>query len=205
MGRRANECSSSDRTPTTRQPTPDGIFHQAGALSLFLILLASTAGAAGPVASMSATQTLTATIAPIGKVSVPATVRMTAAAGKFTSYSASLTIQYRVRTTVLGAGNISLLVTSDFLPAGGPTVAAGSLQYSCGSADLGTPCKGTQVASTQTQTPVLALPVRACTGGAGGCSAVDPNSVTINFTLPDDPGYATGSYSAQLTFIISST
>jgi hypothetical protein len=156
-------------------------------------------------ATGSATQGLTAVIYPAAKLSVPASAGMTAASGKFDSFHVSLAISYRVRSTPLGGGSITVQVTSDFSPKGGPSAAAGALLYSCASASLGTPCAGTQVASANSQTPVLAIPARACTGGGGACSTLDPNSVTVNFMLPDDPGYATGSYSAQLTFVISST
>jgi len=164
--------------------------------------LGPSSGATG-----SATQGLTAVIYPAAKLSVPASVGMTAASGKFSSFQASLPISYRVRSTAMGGGNIAVQVTSDFSPTGGPSAGAGAgaLMYSCASASLGTPCAGTQVAAPNSQTPVLAIPAGACTGGGGACSPLDPNSVTINFTLSDDPGYATGSYSAQLTFVISST
>jgi len=64
---------------------------------------------------------------------------------------------------------------------------------------------GTQVAGTHAQTPVVAIPAGVCTGGGGACSSADPNGVTINFSLADDPDYLTAAYSAQLTFVISAT
>ena len=161
----------------------------------------------GPVsgATGSATQSLTALLYPAAKLSVPATVGMTAASGKFSSFQASLPISYRVRTSAHGGGTISVQVTSDFSPPGGPSAGSGALLYSCGSASLGTPCSGTQVAATNSQTPILSLPAAACTGNGGFCRSQDPNAMTILFTLPDDPSYTTGSYSAQLTFVISAT
>ena len=59
--------------------------------------------------------------------------------------------------------------------------------------------------SSTGQTLVVVIPGQACTGGGGACSSADPNSVSINFVLSNDPGYQTGTYSAQLTFTISAT
>ena len=156
-------------------------------------------------ATASTTQNLNALIYAIGKLSVPASVAMSPNVNKFSPFSASLPVSYRGRTTPTGGGNITVQVTSDFSPAGGPSATAGTLTYTCGSASLGTPCSGTQTASTTLQTPVLTLPASACTGGGGACSAQDPNSISLSFSLTDDPGYTTGSYSAKLTFIISAT
>ena len=153
----------------------------------------------------SVNQTLNAALSPIAKLSVPASLILTAGATKFAPFSGTLGVNYRARTTPGGSGTITLRVTSDFLPAGGPSAAAAALSYTCGSASLGTPCSGTQTASTTLQTPVLNLPASRCTGGGGPCSASDPASLNLNLTLTDNPGYATGSYSAQLTFTISAT
>ena len=156
-------------------------------------------------ATGSATQRLAAILHPAAELSVPASVVMTRSGGKFNTFQAAVTVNYRVRTTAGGAAGITVQVTSDFSPSGGPAAQAGDLQYSCGGATLGKACAGTQAAAVGLQTPILALTGAACTGGGGACSSQDPNSVTVNFTLPDDPGYSTGSYSAQLTFIISAT
>jgi hypothetical protein len=156
-------------------------------------------------ATASTTQNLNALIHAIGKLSVPASVAMTPNVNKFSPFSASLPVSYRARSTSAGGGAITVRVTSDFSPTGGPSAAAAALTYTCASATLGTPCSGTQTASTILQTPVLTLPASACTGGGGACSAQDPNTVNLSFSLADDPGYATGSYSAKLTFTISAT
>jgi len=150
-------------------------------------------------------QTLNATLQPIAKLSVPTSLSLVAGVTPFAPFSGTLAISYRARTTPGGSGTITVRVVSDFLPAGGPSVAAAALSYTCGSASLGTPCAGTQTASTSVQTPVLTLPSSACTGGGGSCSASDPATVNLNLTLTNNPGYGTGSYSAQLTFTISAT
>jgi hypothetical protein len=152
------------------------------------------------------TQTLNAVLDPIAKLSVPSSVSMIANVTQFSPFSASLTVSYRVRTTPTGTGgSVTMKVSSDFTPAGGPSVGSGTLTYTCGSATIGTPCSGTQTASTTTQTPVLTLPASACTGGGGACSTQNPNTVGLSFSLTDDPGYVTGTYSATLTFVISAT
>lgn len=171
------------------------------------LLVAALAIGNGIGGTGSLNQTLNATLSPIAKLSVPASLNLTAGATKFAPFSGTLAISYRARTTPTptGTGTITVQVSSDFLPTGGPSAAAAALSYTCGSATLGTPCSGTQTASTTVQTPVLTLPSSACTGGGGACSASNPASLNLNLTLTDDPGYATGSYSAQLKFTISAT
>jgi len=152
-----------------------------------------------------ATQTLNATISPVGGLVLPGSTTLKAVGTTFQPFTGTLAVSYEVRTTPTGSGSITLQVTSDFTPAGGPSVSTGVLTYTCSGATLGTPCSGTRTASTTTQTPVLTVPASACTGGGGACSGQDPNTVNLNFTLTDDPGYATGSYSATVTFTISAT
>lgn len=151
------------------------------------------------------TQSLSATVYPVGSISVPATAVLTTSATKFQPFSGSVMLNYRSRTTPVGGGNITLSVTSDFAPPGGPSVAVGALAYTCSGSTLGAACSGAQTASTTFQTPVLTLPAAACTGGGGACSSQNPNSVNLTFILADDPGYATGTYSARVTFTISAT
>src|ERR1035438_1779355 len=158
-----------------------------------------------PGATGTATQTLNAMIYPIAKLSAPASVSLTSGGTQFNPFQGSVPITFRARSTPAGGGTMTLQVTSDFAPAGGPSAASGALTYTCSSANLGTACSGAQTASTTLQTPVLTLPASACTGGGGACSAQDPNSLTLNFTVVDDPRYDTGSYSAKVTFIISAT
>lgn len=152
--------------------------------------------------SVTVTQTLSATINPIGKVSVPAAATLSSAGVTFNVYTASLAVRYRVRTAT--GGTITLRVTSDFAP-GGPSAAAGDLVYTCIAATLGSPCSGAITASTSGSTPVLTLPAAACTGGGAPCSTTDPNLIQVNFTLKNNPTTATGSYAATIQFTISAT
>jgi hypothetical protein len=153
-----------------------------------------------------ATETLSATLSPVGALTTPATATLSSGSTTFQPYTGTVAVSYLVRTTPTGTGGtITLQVTSDFSPTGGPSAASGALTYVCGSASLGTACSGTQIASTTTSTPVLTVPKSACTGGGGSCSSQNPNSVSTTFTLVDSPVYPTGTYSANVTFTISAT
>jgi hypothetical protein len=167
-------------------------------LSLLLMLPLMAAAGTGVT-----TQTLTATVNPAWRLSAPASVAMAGGPNPFQPFRATFPVSYQVRTTPSGSGSITLRVTSDFSPSGGPTSVAGGLTYTCGAAGLGAACSGTQTASTSSQTPVVTLPASACTGGGGVCSNQDPNSLNLTFVLTDDPQYKTGSYSATITFTIS--
>lgn len=162
-------------------------------------------GSCGPVTanSVTLTQSVSAQIAPTAKLSVPPSIPLTAAGAAFQPFSGTLILSYRVRSAQAGSGTITLQVTSDFSPRGGPSAAAGALTYSCGGSTLGAPCTGRQTAATTVQNPVLVLPPAACTGEGSGCSGRDPNSIEVHFTLANDSGTPTGSYSAQITFVIS--
>ena len=150
-----------------------------------------------------ATETLSATLTPVGALSAPATATLSKSLTSFQPFTATVPVNYQVRTTPTGSGAITLQVASDFSPTGGPTAASGALSYVCSGANLGTACSGTQTASTTTSTPVLTVPASACTGGGGSCSSQNPNSMSLTFTLIDSPVYPTGTYSANITFTIS--
>jgi hypothetical protein len=153
-----------------------------------------------------ATETLSATLSPVGSLTTPATAALSSGSTTFQPFTGSVAVSYEVRTTPTGTGGtITLKVASDFSPSGGPTAASGALTYVCSSANLGTACSGAQTASTTTSTPVLTVPASACTGGGGVCSSQNPNSMSLTFTLVDSPVYSTGTYSANVTLTISAT
>jgi hypothetical protein len=163
-------------------------------------------------ATLTTTQTLTAVISPEGGLfSFPNSVTLAKTGTTFTNFTGSLSIQYRERTTQsTGGGSISVEATADFTPTGGPSIASprstgDALTYTCSAATLGTNCSGTQTVSTTTSTSVVGFSASECTGGGGSCSSSSPNTVTLSFTLTDDPKYNTGSYSATLTFTISAS
>lgn len=164
------------------------------------------------VAQNTTTQTLDATIVPLGGLVTPSSrLVLTKASPNFSAFSGSISLAYRARTTQgTGQGAITVQATSDFAPAGGPSIsnppsAADRFTYTCSGATLGVACTGTQRVSTTSATNVVSLGASACTGGGAPCSSANPNTTTITFSLPDDPRYQTGSYSATLTWTISAS
>lgn len=170
-----------------------------GKVRCAVLLLVSSAEVSADI--QTTTQTLSATISPYGKLSLPVSVTLTSSGTNFASYGGSFTVSYWARTSTGGSGSIVLQATSEFSPASGPT--AGTVTYTCSGATLGTGCSGTQTIQTAGQTPVVTLPGGVCTGGGGTCSSQDPNTVQLQLTLPNKPQYKTGAYSAQLTLTIS--
>src|ERR1035438_9020922 len=108
------------------------------------ILIAGVAAAPTNGSTGSGTQTLTATFSPEGSLIVPSSATLTSGVTTFQPFTGPLTITYRARTTPVGGGTVTVNVSSDFAPAGGPSVANGVLQYNCSGATLGTGCSGTQ-------------------------------------------------------------
>ena len=156
--------------------------------------------------------TLFAQFAPTGTTSVQVTVAPEAAiridtaittltnTGIFDDYTGTTNFTYKLRTTTVGGtGAVTLQVTSDFAPVGGPSAAAGTLSYTCTVLAPGAPCGGTQTASTAAATSVATFgaDARSLTAGTGGNS--------VDWALTDDPQYGTGSYSSTVTFTISAT
>ena len=150
----------------------------------------------------STTQTVTANVSPYGKLSLPATVNLQSGDTRFGgNLAGSLTVSYWARTSAAGGGSVTVQANSDFSPAGGPSI--GGVTYVCSGATLGSGCSGAQTLSTVTQTALVSLPGGVCTGGSGTCSAQDPNTVVLNFSALNKPQHKTGTYSAPITFTIS--
>jgi len=163
-------------------------------------------------ATLTTTQTLSAVISPLGGFfTIPSSVPLTKTGTAFNNFTGSLSIPYRERTTQsTGGGTITVEATADFTPVHGPSIASppstgDALTYTCSAATLGTNCSGPLTVSTTKATNVVTFSATECTGGGGSCSTANPNTVTVNFTLTDDPKYKTGSYSATLTFTISAS
>lgn len=122
----------------------------------------------------------------------------------FKQFTGHTGLSYTVRTTASGGGgSITLKVTTDFSPAGGPSVGkppspGDALTYTCTVASPGRACTGTQTASTVSQTNVATFGTDVHTG-AGGSAA------SIAWTLNNDPKYKTGTYNATVTFTISAS
>ena len=133
-----------------------------------------------------------------------ATTNLTTA-GNFADYTGNTDYTYKIRTTkVGGAGTVTVQITSDFGPAGGPSVAApptagDTLAYTCTASAPGTACAGSQTAATGAATGVATFgaDARSARAGNGGNS--------VSWTLTNDPQYQTGTYNATATFTISAT
>ena len=147
------------------------------------------------------TQTLSANVSPNGTLSLPAGVDLRSPDARFGTLAGSLTVSYWARTSASGGGAVTVQANSDFSPAGGPSVNA--VTFTCSGATLGVGCSGSQPLATSTQTSVVSLPGGACTGGGGVCSAQEPNTVLLTFSVLISPRYKTGTYSAQMTVTIS--
>jgi len=165
----------------------------------FVLVLLLPASGIGDIQTTN--QTISANVSANGKLSVPASITMRSSDTKFGGLSGSLTMSYWARTSNGGGGSVTVQANSDFSPSGGPSV--GAVTYACSGATLGAGCSGNQSLSTSTQTSLVSLPGGACTGGGGVCSSQEPNTVLLNFYVASKPHYKTGTYSAQITFTIS--
>ncbi|MCL5742366.1 MAG: hypothetical protein M1541_00355 [Acidobacteria bacterium] len=174
-----------------------------------LVFLALAAVMWSPPASAqsfgsSGTTTMSLTVAAEAAIRVDTDTTSLGASGtNFADYTGSTNFTYRVRTKAGGTGSITLRVTSDF-PAGGPSVASpptagDALSYTCTVASPGTGCNSSQTASTTGETNVATFGANAKSlrDGTGGNS--------VSWLLTNDPQYSTGTYSATVTFTISTT
>ncbi|MBI3210931.1 MAG: hypothetical protein HYZ37_18765 [Candidatus Solibacter usitatus] len=132
------------------------------------------------------------------------TTSMTTSATTFANYTGTTNLHYKIRTTTSGGtGTITARVTSDFSPANGPSVASpptagDTLAYTCTVSSPGTGCSGSQTSSTSSDTSIA-------TFGADAHSAAAGNTGALAWTLTNDPQYKTGTYTATVTFTVSST
>jgi hypothetical protein len=164
--------------------------------------LACAHAASGQVLTLN--QTVNVRLQPAGKLSAPATVVLPSA-GVFSPFAGGMNLNYKTRTTnQIGSAAITLQSLGEISPSGGPTLAAGSLTYSCGTAQVGTGCAGAQVVSAAQQRKVVDIPAGVCMGGSAPCSASNPSSIPLQFSMDNNPGYDPGSYNVRLLFTISS-
>ena len=148
------------------------------------------------------TQSLSVNVSPYGELSLPASVTLLATGSQFAgNLAGTVTVSYWARTSIASGSSLTVEASSSFSPPGGPSI--GDVSYLCSGATLGAACSGSQAIATSTQTAVVTLPSCACTGGGGACSTAEPNTVLLTLSAPDKPGYKTGTYSAQITFTIS--
>lgn len=147
--------------------------------------------------------TISLTVGPEAWISVPSSTPLTNGGSDFTAnYVGSTAITYKVRTTTSGAITFK---AAEFDATGGPKigspVAGDELNYTSilngGSVGTGVGT-ASNITSTSTDYPVV-------TFGANARSAKAGDGTTVNWTLPNDPQYQTGSYSSVVTFTISAT
>jgi hypothetical protein len=168
-----------------------------------LLLAASTAFA--QLGTTTVTNNLQVTPVAEAALTIGATATtLTSPGTNFSNYTGTTNFTYFIRTSQTGGtGSIVLQVTSDFAPAGGPSVASpatgDALTYTCTVSSPGTACTGSLTASTSGTTSVA-------TFSAAAHSAKSGNSASVTWTLPNDPQYQTGNtYTATVTYTISAS
>ena len=177
-------------------------------LHLLLIGMLITASLAN-AQSTTGTTTLNVSVAAEAGLTVGSSTSITQTGTNFANYTATSNLTYYVRTTQgSGSGSITLKVTTDFSPAGGPSVGTppstgDALTYTCtvaapGNNGTATPCSGSQTASVSSSTAVA-------TFGPDARSSKTGNSASTSWTLTNDPAYQTGSYTATVTYTISAS
>ena len=171
------------------------------ALALLLTALRAHAQSGSPTG----TTTVSVTIGPQAALTITnSSTPLTTGGSNFSQFTGSTGLTYFVRTTATGGGGtITLKVTTDFSPVGGPSVgspptAGDTLTYTCTVASPGTACTGTQTAATSSQTNLATFgtDVHTSTGGS---------TASVAWILTNDPIYKTGTYSATVTFTISAS
>jgi len=170
-----------------------------------IIVACALLAAAGLVQAQQTTTTLKVQVGPEASLTVtnPETDLTTASTAFGDPFTGITNLTYMIRTSQnSGTGSISVTITSDFAPGGGPSVTSpltgDELTYGCTVSSPGTGCTGTPKASASVATAVAGF-------GANAKSAKGGNSASVNWSLPDDPAYPTATYSATATFSISAT
>jgi len=155
------------------------------------------------------TTTLSVTVAAEAELEInTATTTFSTSANTFADYTGTTNLGFRVRTGAAGgsSGTITLQITSDFAPTGGPTFGGTQLTagdnptYICGASSMtaATPCSGTITPSLTASQPVYSFGANAHSQKAGDTGAV-------TWTVPNDPLYPVNTYHATATFTISAT
>jgi hypothetical protein len=176
------------------------------ATSTAFVLLALAGLAQAQTFNTTGTTSVSVAVAAEAAISIgTATTTIANTPGTFSSpYTGTTALTYKIRTTkVGGTGTITLKVTSDFAPSGGPSVATppttgDALSYTCTLSAPGTACSGSLTSSTTAATSVG-------TFGAGAKSTSAGNSGSVAWSLTNDPVYDTGNFSATVTFTIAAT
>jgi hypothetical protein len=176
-------------------------------LTLAAALLLTVSLAHAQLGTSTGTTTVSVTVGAEAALNVTtSSTSLTSTGTNFTNYTGSTSLTYYVRTTQSGgSGSLTLKVTSDFTPTGGPSVGSplstgDKLAYTCTVSGAGTACSGSVTSSTSSSTSVI-------TFGAGAHTVTFPggDTATTGWTLTNDPKYPTGSYSATVTYTISAS
>jgi hypothetical protein len=168
----------------------------------FALLLTTTMMFA-QVGTTAPTNNVNVTVAAEAALTIAGDANLTSAGTNFADYTGTTNFTYFVRTSAgAGSGTISLKVTTDFGPTGGPSVASpltasDKLHYANTVSSPGSAAADVD-ASTAASTGVA-------TFGADAHSAKAGNSGSTAWTLSNDPLYKTGSYQAVVTYTISAT
>ena len=96
--------------------------------------------------------TLNVTIGPAAAIRVDTATTNLTSTGNFSNYTGATNWSYKIRTsTGTGSGQVVVKINPDFSPAGGPSVAAGNLSYTCTltapTSGTGTACSGSVTAA----------------------------------------------------------
>lgn len=177
---------------------------------LAAVLVAGAIHAYGQTFAATGTTTLSVSVAAESAISITTTTTSLAeatGAGVFGSpYTGTTSFSYKVRSTTTGGGGaITVKIGPDFTPTGGPSVATpptgDALTYTCTTASSATPCTGSITASTSTATSVGSF----ATNAHSAAGATSSDAGTVVWSLPNDPLYKTGTYTATATFTISAS
>ena len=171
--------------------------------ALGLLLTASLAHA--QLGTTTGTTTVSVAVAAEAALTaITGTSTLTSVGTNFSKYTGTTSLTYFIRTTpTSGSGTITLEVTTDFAPTGGPSVgspptAGDALTYNCTVSSPGTACTGPLTASKSAWTSVG-------TFGADNHSTFAGNSASVAWSLTNDPLYKVGTYTATVTFTISAS
>lgn len=124
-------------------------------------------------------------------------------AGSFANYLGTTNYTFKIRTTNGGgAGAVVVKISTDFAPAGGPTVGSGNLTYSC---VVGAPVTGTGTACAGPVTATAADTSVATFGNNTHSLGAGTGGSSVAWTLLNDAAYITGSYTGVATFTISAS
>jgi hypothetical protein len=170
-----------------------------------LALLLGTASALAQTWGPQGSTQLSVSVASEALIEITTATTTFASASTFADYTGTTSLAYKIRTgKTSGSGSIVVQITTDFSPSGGPTVGGTQLTtgdnptYTCSASSPAGQCSGSVTASTSTGTSVY-------TFTADNHSAKSGNTGSVTWTVPNDPLYPTGTYTATAQFTISVT